>query len=107
MTRFNTSIWDDDDPALRRLRDALDESAQRQIEEMHRKDEPSASFDAPQSLTGPAGRAEEAEGVSHFTPDPAAAPTIPDRRHVIAELVARVQAGDQAAIDELRRLADA
>lgn len=78
-------IWDENDPALRRLREAI---APRQ-----------PVPDAP-------GQAEPVEAVSEPTEPIAEPPSIPRRRDHIGELVARVRNGDLSAVDMLRKLLD-
>jgi hypothetical protein len=75
--------WDPDHPAIARMRDAL------------------ALQPTPEPVQDAPGRPEPVEVAS----EPAEAPPDP-RRGRIAELVARVQAGDLSAVDLLRRLID-
>lgn len=84
--RWVADPWSDDDPAIRRMRDVLRG--------------PEAVQDAP-------GRPEPAAVESEPTPEPVRpSEESTARRGRIADLVARVQAGDLSAVDILRRLID-
>jgi hypothetical protein len=76
--------WDPDHPAIRRMREAL------ALEPTPERPQPAQD--------GP-GRPEPVAVASESTP----APDESTRRNRIAELVARVQAGDLSAVDVLRR----
>lgn len=91
MTRRYVDIWNDDDPAVQRVREALTLAAQRRAEPVQ---------DAP-------GRIEPVEVESTPAPEPVATPEESSARQGrIQELIARVRAGDLSAVDTLRRLLD-
>jgi hypothetical protein len=73
--------WSDDDPAIRRLRDAL---ALR--------------------LVDARGRAVDAGVAADSTEDPVASLDPATRRERVASLVRRLEDGDQSAVEPLRRL---
>jgi hypothetical protein len=82
--RWFVDPFDDDDPAVRRLRDAI----------------------APRPVDAPQG-AGKAAVTPDTTPDPQRAQKESQtRRGRIAQLVARVRAGDLAGVDLLRRALD-
>jgi hypothetical protein len=77
--RWFVDIWDDDDPALARMRDAL----------------------APRPVAAPgAGGLPVVAPESTPTPDRSAV----ERRSRVASLVQRIKAGDLSAVDLLREL---
>jgi hypothetical protein len=88
MTRrtWVADIWSDDDPAMRRMRDAL------------------ALAPTPEPVQDAAQRPDPADVASVATPAPA--PAEAPRENPVAALVRRVQAGDLSAVDMLRRLLD-
>lgn len=82
---FREDPWGDDDPAVRRGREALRLGM------------------APQTRSEPLERPFDTEVASESIPEPDEAP----RRNRVGELVARIKAGDLSAVDMLRRLLDA
>ena len=85
MSRRWVSIWDDDDPAVARMREVLKPPPLPEAPEPRQK-----ALRPPQSAPEPVAAPEPSTG----------------RRERIADLIAHVRAGDLSAVDLLREVLD-
>lgn len=91
-SRWRFDIWSDDDPAVRRVREAIASS-------------PAMAADAPQTAQDAPERPFDIEVAPDPTPEPVEAPAA-ERQGRVSELVQRVRDGDLGAIAALREILD-
>lgn len=91
-SRWRFDIWSDDDPAVRRVREAIASS-------------PAMAADAPQTAQDAPQRPERVEVAADTAPEYHEPPEAV-RRGRVSELVQRVRDGDLGAIAALREILD-